>query len=71
MAEIIIGFCLSLDLSAVGALANGTFVLAHEKLGKNRPENGLMLAHLNDQFFGAIIKGKGMLLDKTPFSVRV
>ncbi len=69
LAEIIAGVCLSLDLSTAAAIANDTFVSSHEKLGKNKPSNGLMHAHLNDNFFKTILGSRGELLDKTQFKV--
>ena len=38
-AEIIATFCLALDISTASAIANGSFALAHESLGRNRPHN--------------------------------
>ena len=37
LSEIIAGFCLSLDLSTLSAISNGTFAAAHERLGRNKP----------------------------------
>ncbi|HET6701651.1 MAG TPA: hypothetical protein VFH14_07610, partial [Gemmatimonadaceae bacterium] len=36
-AEIIVGFCLALDLSTLAAISTGEFATAHERLGRNRP----------------------------------
>ncbi len=70
MAEIVVGFCLSLDLSTLSAGANGTFALSHEKLGKNRPENGLKTNMLNKEFFQHVVGSKGTVKEWKLFDVR-
>jgi len=50
-AEIIAGFCLSLDLSTLAAIASGQFAASHERLGRNRPIDWLKLGELNQAFF--------------------
>ncbi|WP_394839217.1 phosphotransferase [Pendulispora rubella] len=37
LAEIIAGFCLALDLSTLSASLSERFVMAHERLGRNKP----------------------------------
>ena len=44
-------------------MANGTFALSHEKLGRNRPENGFRDSHINDAFFSEVMKGLGTLIN--------
>ena len=56
LAEIIAGFCLSLDLSTLSAIANGTFALAHEKLGRNRPIDWLKSEDLNLALLQKIVR---------------
>ena len=51
LAEIIAGFCLSLDLSTLSAIAGGQFATAHEKMGRNRPVEWLKEADLTPDFF--------------------
>ena len=51
LAEIIIGFCLALDLSTAAAIVAGHFATAHEMLGRNRGINHLKLGELNEEFF--------------------
>ena len=51
LAEIIAGYCLSLDISTLSAIAAGHFAKAHEKLGRNRPVEYLKLGDLNESFF--------------------
>ena len=58
-----------MDLSTLGAIANGTFAFSHEKLGRNRPENGFRDNHINDAFFSEVIKGLGTLIKWQPFYV--
>jgi len=50
-AEIIAGFCLSLELSTLAAIASGQFATSHERLGRNHPINWLKLGDLNINFF--------------------
>ena len=51
LAEIIIGFCVALDLSTAAAIVAGHFATAHEMLGRNRDINHLKLGELNEDFF--------------------
>ena len=51
LAEIIAGFCLSLDLSTASAMASGQFAAAHDRLGRNRPVVWFTLKDLNSSFF--------------------
>ncbi|MGB0591307.1 MAG: phosphotransferase [Myxococcota bacterium] len=51
LAEIIAGYCLSLDLSTLSAIASGQFATAHEKMGRNRPVEWLKLEELDSAFF--------------------
>ncbi len=50
-AEIIAGYCLALDLSTSSALVGGTFVKAHERLGRNKPIRWMTANELNPVFF--------------------
>lgn len=50
-AEIIAGFCLSIDLSTLSAIAGGQFAHAHERLGRNRPVQWFVEEDLDEQFF--------------------
>jgi hydroxymethylglutaryl-CoA reductase (NADPH) len=54
-AEIVAGYSLALDLSTLSAISGGQFATAHEKLGRNRPEDGLKDEHLTPQFFAAAL----------------
>ena len=72
LAEIIAGYCLALDISTLSAIANGQFAAAHEKLGRNRPEDGLKEEHLTNSFFeevlnGSIQDGKGVQVKVTEY----
>jgi NADP-dependent 3-hydroxy-3-methylglutaryl-CoA reductase len=58
LAEIIASFCLALDLSTLSAIVSGQFASAHEKLGRNRPEDGLKEEHLTEAFFRDIVQTK-------------
>ena len=51
LAEIIAGYCLSLDLSTLSAIASGQFATAHEKMGRNRPVEWLKREELDPGFF--------------------
>ena len=51
LAEIIAGFCLSLDLSTASAMASGQFAAAHDRLGRNRPIKWFTLNDLTPEFF--------------------
>ncbi len=55
LAEIIAAACLSLDISTGAAIASNDFVAAHEKLGRNRPNNLVSFADINPQFFNSLI----------------
>ena len=56
LAEIIAGYCLSLDLSTLSAIASGQFATAHEKMGRNRPVAWLKREELDAAFFEAGLK---------------
>ncbi len=56
LAEIIGGFCLALDLSTLSAITSGQFASAHEKLGRNHPEDGLQDKHLTKEFFNTTLQ---------------
>ena len=56
LAEIIAGFCLSLDLSTMSAIASDHFAAAHDKLGRNKQVQGLGLTDLNPDFFQGIMR---------------
>ncbi len=51
LAELIAGYCLSLDLSTCCAIAAGHFATAHEKLGRNRLLDSVKLGDFNTEFF--------------------
>lgn len=53
LGEIIVGYCLALDISTLSAIAADQFARAHEKLGRNRPVHYLKLSDLNTEFFNA------------------
>ncbi|HEX9103714.1 MAG TPA: hydroxymethylglutaryl-CoA reductase, partial [Polyangia bacterium] len=56
LAEIIAGYCLSLDLSTLSAVASGEFAAAHEKLGRNRPVCYLSRGELDGAFFEPMLR---------------
>lgn len=56
LAEIIAGYCLSLDISTLSAIAAGHFAKAHEKLGRNRPVEYLKKGDLNEAFFEQMMR---------------
>lgn len=56
LAEIVAGFSLALDLSTLGAIASQDFALAHERLGRNRLENGFKEHHLSEAFFDEVLR---------------
>jgi hydroxymethylglutaryl-CoA reductase (NADPH) len=56
LAEIIAGFCLALDLSTLSSIANGTFAVSHEKLGRNKPVDWFARKDLTAQFFSKLLK---------------
>ena len=56
LAEIIAGYCLSLDLSTLSAVASGEFAAAHEKLGRNRPLRRLEREELDAAFFEPMLR---------------
>lgn len=58
LAEIIAGFCLALDLSTLSSIVSGQFASAHERLGRNRPEDGLKEEHLAPAFFEEVLAAK-------------
>ena len=49
LAELIAGSALALELSTLAAIASDDFVAAHEKLGHNRPEQGVKDNHLDKE----------------------
>ncbi len=51
LAEVIVAWCLALDISTLSAIAADQFARAHEKLGRNRPVNYLKLGDLSAEFF--------------------
>ena len=55
LAEIIAGYCLALDLSTISALVGGTFVKAHERLGRNRPVKWFKQNDLDMKFFASVL----------------
>ncbi|MEN9834545.1 MAG: hypothetical protein RL011_738 [Pseudomonadota bacterium] len=57
-AEIIAGYCLALDLSTSSALVGGTFVKAHERLGRNKPVKWMTEKDLDRDFFQQAIRHK-------------
>lgn len=50
LAQLIAGFCLSLDLSTISAMVSNQFAMAHEQLGRNRPVKFLKACELNQSF---------------------
>ncbi|MBF0117791.1 MAG: phosphotransferase [Desulfobacterales bacterium] len=56
LAEIIVSYCLALDLSTLAAIVSGQFASAHERLGRNRPVDNLKLTDLNEQTFSQIMQ---------------
>ena len=56
LAEIIAGYCLSLDLSTLSAIANGQFATAHERLGRNRPVQWFVKENLNRDLFEPMLQ---------------
>ncbi|MGZ3425181.1 MAG: phosphotransferase, partial [Polyangia bacterium] len=56
LAEIIAGYCLSLDLSTLSAVASGEFAAAHEKLGRNRPVRHFAREELDAAFFEPMLR---------------
>ncbi|MBM4252504.1 MAG: 3-hydroxyacyl-ACP dehydratase [Deltaproteobacteria bacterium] len=55
-AEIIAGYCLALDLSTSSALVGGTFVRAHERLGRNRPVKWLTSQDLDRNLIQQVVQ---------------
>ncbi len=55
LAEIIAAACLSLDLSTGAAIANNSFVAAHEKLGRNRPKTSFSLSDIDTKLFNEML----------------
>jgi len=58
-----------LDISTLAAVASGHFASSHERLGRNRPENGLREVHLNNEFFSKVVGSKGTLIGWKPLKV--
>lgn len=69
LAEIIVAFALALDLSTLCSIASGQFATAHEKLGKNRPTDGLKDEDFSDKFFATVLGQHGQLVSWSPLSV--
>jgi NADP-dependent 3-hydroxy-3-methylglutaryl-CoA reductase len=69
LAEIIAAITLSLDLSTLSAIASGQFAAAHERLGKNHPNLGIHLHHLNRDFFSCLLGEGEELVGWTPLEV--
>jgi hydroxymethylglutaryl-CoA reductase len=67
--EIIASVALGLELSTLGALANGTFALSHERLGRNAPQLGLNDSHIDDDFFVPVLKSHGKLIEWKYFDI--
>jgi hydroxymethylglutaryl-CoA reductase (NADPH) len=49
-ARLIAGFAMALEVSTIAAIVSGEFAKAHEKLGRNKPANWLLLSDLNAGF---------------------
>jgi len=60
-----------LDISTLAAIASGHFASSHERLGRNRPENGLREVHLNNEFFSKVVGSKGTLIGWKPLKVGI
>jgi len=60
---------LALDISTLSAIAGGHFASSHERLGRNRPENGFREIHLNNDFFSKVVGSRGTLIDWKPMKV--
>jgi hypothetical protein len=56
LAEIIAGFCLTLELSTTSACVGGQFALAHERLGRNRPVEWLTPEEVTPGFLEGILR---------------
>jgi NADP-dependent 3-hydroxy-3-methylglutaryl-CoA reductase len=50
LAEIIVSFCLALDLSTMSAIISGQFASAHERLGRNKPVQWFLAKDLSADF---------------------
>ena len=50
LAEIIVSFCLALDLSTMSAVISGQFASAHERLGRNKPVQWFLEKDLSADF---------------------
>ncbi len=55
-AKLIAGFALSLELSTCAAIVSGEFAKAHEKLGRNKPINWLLMSDINIQLVRSCLK---------------
>ena len=49
-AKLIVGFALSLEISTYAAIVSGQFAKAHEKLGRNKPNNWLVRSEITKDF---------------------
>lgn len=56
LAEIIVSFCLALDLSTSAAIASGQFAGAHERLGRNRPVKFITRDDFTSRFINEIVR---------------
>jgi len=56
LAEIIVSYCLALDLSTGCAIASGQFAGAHERLGRNRPVRYITSDDINEKFISTIVR---------------
>lgn len=69
LGEIIAAVALGLDLSTLASISNGTFALSHEKLGRNKPDNGFKKANISNGLFTEIVKELGTLVSWKEFNV--
>jgi Hydroxymethylglutaryl-CoA reductase len=54
-AEILAATCLALDISTSAAISTNEFVMAHERLGRNRPAKKLTKDSINNAFLASLI----------------
>jgi NADP-dependent 3-hydroxy-3-methylglutaryl-CoA reductase len=50
LAEIIVSYCLALDLSTMSAVISGQFASAHERLGRNKPVQWFLADEIDAEF---------------------
>lgn len=60
---------LGLDISTLASVANGTFAISHEKLGRNKPDNGLKDDHIDVNFFKPLFKANEEIISLEKFNV--